>query len=483
MNRLIFLFFLCIVICSGSISQKRRDMANSLQNLGEFIDYNILPIEKRVQFLLIKNKVDFEKLLSKFDAKPIILTDSFDDDEFIKYPFYYRKIALSKINRLSNGLYAVDQSEPAMANPYYLCESLDDFRMIQKYLSVFKITDSYKTNRTIVKCFIPGDGHLIARFLSSPTLRLIEHNLSIGEKVFVSADGKAVRVRYSLKKQKVSGAVGHASNIAVDKIANEDSLDYYDLVIYPSFKIMNMLGENIDYPEIDETNFSGYSKNILLRQHKIAKVVVLTATDYNQFKRTKKTRSLKSELPDYFKDATVLTENGKCILQCSKELFIQFENHSDFSDFIAKVSENRSDYMEVPNFQQLSDRLQTEVAYTSDPTGLEFRISPINEHAEESLKAFDNTINRYFFDNKFIKDYFPQIAREIGNAIIRKEGGNWIYDIHSNRRIIKTRLGVTVDFTPYLFEEMLNQKYTGFCSAEAIIDGVTFGAKLGSELR
>ena len=86
-------------------------------------------------------------------------------------------------------------------------------------------------------------------------------------------------------------------------------------------------------------------------------------------------------------------------------------------------------------------------------------------------------MNQFFFDDQFINRNFVPLAVFIGKLAERKRVGKFIYHNDEKSWVIVTHKGTVLNFTAYLFEEMIRQKYTANCLTESILGGL-----LASEL-
>ena len=160
------------------------------RSLGEFIDYRILPEQKNVQLVSIKTKKTFDEILAKYDAKKVSVGfEKLKSGNDSSYLVSLTRISLVTVYYLSNELYAIDQLINSKANPYYLCETLGDFKLITKYLLVFRPEIDWDLE---VKCLI-HEHFGIKEFLESEKKHLKEMS-DDGHKLFIAEDGKCVYV-------------------------------------------------------------------------------------------------------------------------------------------------------------------------------------------------------------------------------------------------------------------------------------------------
>jgi hypothetical protein len=221
-----------VIVCTSLItssficnSQNVNGMIDtSIRSYGEFIDYSILPEHKTVKLVSLKSKAEFENILTKYDAKKISVDfDQLKSDNDSNYAFSLARISLITINSLSNGLFAIDQFVIDKANPYYICESLKDFKLITKYLLIFRPEVDWKLE---VECST-FEHFEIKKFLEREKehLKLIKEMSDERYKLFMTEDGKCVYVSYSGNRQ------------------NENEF-YWSLVIYESMEKLKL--HNVD---------------------------------------------------------------------------------------------------------------------------------------------------------------------------------------------------------------------------------------------
>lgn len=160
---------------------------------GELIEYYILPEEKEIRLVSIKTESDFEKILSKYQAMKYVpdytRLESGNDSLYGNLA----RISLVTVYVLSNGLHVIDQLVNNKANPYYICETLDDFKLITKYLTIFRAEPGWPLE---VWCGI-HDHFEIKKFLEKKGSQLEFVQDKSYHKLFESKTGQYVEVRYS----------------------------------------------------------------------------------------------------------------------------------------------------------------------------------------------------------------------------------------------------------------------------------------------
>lgn len=116
---------------------------SSLKAQGEFINYFLLPENRSIQLVCFKSETEFSELLVKYGAKEINVDyNKISELNDSNYPFLAR-ISFVTVYMLSNGLYGINQVTNNKANPYYICESLKDFKLITKYLIVYRTENNW----------------------------------------------------------------------------------------------------------------------------------------------------------------------------------------------------------------------------------------------------------------------------------------------------------------------------------------------------
>jgi hypothetical protein len=221
---------------------------STFRSLGEFIDYRILPEQKNVQLVSIKTKEIFDETLEKYDAKKVSVDfEKLKSDNDSSYLFSLARISLNTIYYLSNGLYAIDQLINDKANPYYMCETLEDFKLITKYLLVFRPEIDWDFE---VKCLI-HEHFGIKEFLEREKkhLKFIKEMSDDRYKLFVAEDGKCVYVSYwGNMKGRWHEQIIDFNQIGIkwysDKELENENEFYWSLVIYESMEKLKL--HNVD---------------------------------------------------------------------------------------------------------------------------------------------------------------------------------------------------------------------------------------------
>jgi hypothetical protein len=479
-----FTAILCLIFMNTFAQEKESKMQNSFMSIGEYISYYILPIKKRVQLVLINDQEQFSTLLRTYKGQPLSKTEiTLQKADDIENPFYLREISLARVYLLSNGLVAVDRSNVSKANPYYLCESLRAFQMIAQYLIIFPVEENGNI-RTTIKCVINHDHFKIKQFLNTVKMKIISDDPDSGYKLFVSDDGKGVCVRYvaniSNSERDTDLVIKNLTKSFIDpKYQNENPV-YHDLEIYESIDVMKSLGVlGAESSDIDEENFLGFYKQLLVRDGKSIVVEVLNSKKAYRDERNNGTKVASQEFDSALMDI-IRCKSGEIVAKFSTNISLKFKNEADFSAYSSFRKDVDAKYPEEIGFDLFSEKIKHEVA-NPDYAGNIFDFFEVdfqNKTLEQSLVDVDGKINQYFFDDYFIKLYFPGLAVCVGNLVNTKQGSTWKYDERLKRNIIVTQSKKIIDFIPYLYEEMLRQRYTGFCSSEAIIGGLLMASHL-----
>lgn len=246
-------FFLTVVLLllfhHNGESQETSPFMDSAKSLGIYINYFILPEHKKVELVSIETKKKFDKVLVDYNAqKEIVDYSKLHTEDDSAYMFTLARISLVSVYSLSNGLYAVDQYINDKANSYYLCSSLADFKLITKYLLIFRPQPG---NDLEVKCSI-FEHTQIKEFLSKERscLRLIEEMSNDRHRLLMAEDGKCVYISYSsnLKNNPITDVLVEAAKrnevewYTSEQLKNENEF-YWSLVIYESmekFKLHNI---------------------------------------------------------------------------------------------------------------------------------------------------------------------------------------------------------------------------------------------------
>lgn len=462
-----------IILLSSSFTLKAQKneskMSGFLENTGYYINYYLLPEKRDVDLSIIENKDKFESLLRNNSA--VLWSDSINPDDLGPQMFRinYSVVANTKIYKLKNGILAVDQSTYDKANPYYMCRNFQDYKLIASYLLIMTNPRTREKGKLppIVHC-VMDNSNLVDNFIKSnrKLMRQVSNYGLPNYKLFVTGDGKAIQVRFTRKTNSVSQ----------DK-NNFENLEFHSLVIFESLQQMRDLGE-FNEEEIDENNFKDHVSLLFVENFDSVSVRIINAK--NKFKITNKYDSDRIELTLVEKyDSTLLLKNGQVLAQFSEKIYFLFKNKDDFNKYAKYV---RGSFTHEWNEQIISllfgtvKKLSDQSSAIHEQLKKTFDLNPKDGlrpmSLEDVLIDLDVKMNRYFFDDAFISYFFPRVGIYVGEAIIREHGGRWTYDELSGRPLIRLANSKTLDFLPYLFEEMLMQRYTGNCSTDAVVGGL-----------
>lgn len=213
------------------------EISTIIKEQGSLIKYNILPANKIVSILIVKDNETFNQIVQKYKG---VLQERKDQDLYgdtnfqLMFPGFDFS-GKAKIYKLANGLFCIDQSRSVKGNPYYICESYDDYILITKYLLIYTL-DELKT--PVVECHL-FNPKLISDFLSEKKLTEID-NLKLPEntKLYKASNGYYVIVEFIPRD-----GFGELFNLAyqiTDK--NESDVVYHSLVIYETLEAMKLSG-------------------------------------------------------------------------------------------------------------------------------------------------------------------------------------------------------------------------------------------------
>lgn len=210
-------------------------MNDDIKKIGNFVKYSILPASKTISLVVINDMVSFYDAVKQYNGTlenkdtKFLDSDPYFDSKFPNYDFSGK----AKFYKLNNGLIGVDQSLSLKGNPYYICESYEDYELITKYLVVYK---DEETNEPIVECYLLS--HVIIKsFLNSVLLTEVsEFDLPENRKLFKASNGYYAMLDFLPAK---SGAQALWST--VEKIKDDEDI-YIGLVIYESLELMKYLG-------------------------------------------------------------------------------------------------------------------------------------------------------------------------------------------------------------------------------------------------
>lgn len=228
--------FSCTIAINEQINKIMIDSNIKVQ--GEFIDYFLLPENKNIQFVCFKSETEFRELLAKYDAKKINVDyKKISASNDSNYPFLAR-ISLATVYALSNGLFGIDQVINDQPNPYYICESLEDFKLITKYLIVYRTETNWPLE---VEASI-HEHFEIKKFLikKAEILKLLPHVSDKSHKFYKAETGQYIEISYAdnskaNKEEEVTKIIWGKiyKPIYGNKFDNEEVI-YWSLVIYES---------------------------------------------------------------------------------------------------------------------------------------------------------------------------------------------------------------------------------------------------------
>lgn len=205
---------------------------------GQFIEYSILPEHRKVRIVVIKTKEEFDFVLKKYSGKKLNVDfNKLKSDNDSNYAFTLARISFVTIYLLSNGLFAIDQLINSKASPYYICESLTDFKFITKYLLIYRTELDWDFE---VECSI-FEHFEIKEFLKREKehLKLNTEMSTDRHRLYIAEDGKCVYISYwGNMKDGNNAAIGLNTldgRYTYKDIENEDEF-YWSLVIYESME-------------------------------------------------------------------------------------------------------------------------------------------------------------------------------------------------------------------------------------------------------
>ena len=468
---------ICILFFGSlpSTAQNKKANMDELLEFGELVNYEILPEKQNVQLLLIRNKERFENLLKHFGARPYKLKES----NQVKSRQFKRAFPLYDFARettlylLNNGYIAVDQSKNKKSNPYYVCRTIDEYDFITQYLVIYRIDE---VSKPIIQCSI-HEHFLIKKFLESSQLQFITNKSDEQNKLFLTEDGRCVYVRYC-DTRFIDSPTKRANPLLSDPQYKDETEFYYNMVIYESLTIMDLLDIfSMDDQNIDEENFRNHKKRLCLSEDSFVDVEVLNRSFISpvvldKFERLSNVNG--NDLEYLFLD------NGTVLLNWPDNTFLHFKNRLDFDKYTKKEkSQIKMITNEVPDFNNLNQETNDYLKSKKSPAKI---LKLLNLNLEQNnlkftLRQLDKKLNEYLFDNYFIELYFAEIVSIVGEVMIKKGNAQWVYSQNIGRYILKVD-DHEVDFIPILYRELHRQRYTGFSSIEAIIEGLLIGSKL-----
>jgi|GEM_PF-3539607 len=471
MPRLIILAFLIILQPSFGKAQKMSTAMNNdfLKANGFYVSYPILPINKNVEFSIIIDRAQFDSLLQHYVGKKIeeqLRPRDFGENLPITA---YQEIAKSTRYVLSNGYFAVDRSSVHKTVPFLIYKDHEDYKLMLRFLEMLPNINNDKTKKIepVIYCQLNNDIE-IKNFLrtNAHRMRFQTSKSNDVQKIYIWEDGMVIEARYSPGKNYFL-----TGNVLDKEI-------YHDLVIYSTFEQW-AIRSGTDIEEVDETNFPDYFAQFMYNDTSSIEIKVINAQNASRIKENLRPKSILGKWSvDYsnaveFSDRTVLS-------QYSEFIFFEFKSMDDFLivDSVIQIGENRNpvksemvrmwDEIEqkiedLENVKRILDN-RLAIKQPENVTGL-----------TAELEDFDKRANRYFFDSKFIREFFSSIVAYVGDVVIKYNGGKWVYDKIGERYVIELPNSKKLDLSPYLYQEMLQQRYTHHFSSSALLDGLIKG--------
>ena len=475
-NSLLVYFFFTYLIwfnflnCSAQQSTKHMNI-NYLKENGEYIHYHVLPEKKDIDISLIASKEQFEKILKEKEGIKVskdTLMQIGIQRNYIE-GFFLSTCNSADVYQLNGGTFLVNQLSTNKPNPYFLAASLEDVILVFAYVLILH-EEIDSVNHTFVKSSI-FNHDAIYNFLVNTDLVWNEEKSSDIHKLYIAKNGQCVMVRYSKKgKSRINVSPEQQESNQVNGIPNNEY--YYSAIIYQSIEDMQLLGvfeQELD--DIDETNFSDYSTYIFLAEG--TKIPVKILNSQGKSIPTKSKGERLTGLGVGNEELEVYKGNGDTrYLKYNDYLFIQFKTTQDLIKCARKA--------DAPNLQKLCLELTDAMLNSANSVvSLPAPFIPVSDSGsyEKILQRLDKNLNQFFFDDQFINMHFVPLAIYIGKLAEQKGVGKFIYDKDVKCWVIVTKKGTALNFTAYLFEEMVRQKYTANCLTEGIMGGL-----LASEL-
>jgi hypothetical protein len=451
-------------------------MTKDIKAAGLFINYNILPVHHNVEMLLVETRKKFDQLVSKYNGKPTNKPNKpLFDSAFTKAFPFYDYAGCTRFYELKNGLLAVDQYALNKVNPYYICDNMDDHELISKYIYYARIDDS---SPLIIysKLF---DHRSIKKFLTTEPLQLLTEKTNDGTRLFKTADGRFVYLIYKTKDNLPDPRILNLIGIDTSYYDIGDGDEFYSsLSIYNSEKDLDLNGELENDDDIDMERFATYSTQLIVDLKHTKPCRVVSEDSLEKILKANKFVETQLKLDDHAKNSFQL-KDGSIIAQYSKFVYLQFENTKDMQQYYGR-KDRHSGFLEL-NYETLSKEITGMINRIDDVNNeikAAFNLESNKNSLQKELTLLDKKINRYFFDNDFVIEFFPKFAVYIGQKIIDSKGGEWLYDEKSMPVGVRLKDSKEINFIPLLFNEMLQQKYTGMCLTDAIVDGLIGGASL-----
>jgi hypothetical protein len=243
---LIIIFSLLVFI--NCFPQNNSKIKKAFGNSGQYVKYSILPVHKTVELVLIKEKTIFDSIVlaDKGELQPEKGKEVLSDTEFMRsFPMFDYSFT-SKHYLLTNGFLAIDQSVHNLANPYFICKSEEDYKLVTQYLLIYHLDSPLEP---VIECSLFSH-KLIKQFLEKEKLKLLKEKSIPGRQLFKAKNGRYVYVEYFNKNNPMLKLF---KNYYPDLYDDSGTEYYIDLIIYESSEVMKKLGvlETIQR-EVDE---------------------------------------------------------------------------------------------------------------------------------------------------------------------------------------------------------------------------------------
>jgi hypothetical protein len=443
-------------------------MGNELNRKLDFIDFNISPLNRRVQFVVVKDEPTFNHLLIKFDGKPIEISNSKSKKELQNE---------ANLFQLSNNMILVDQYELKKSNPYYVCNSLEDYLFIRDNFFIFRTEpDQYP----IVEYRIHLDHIRIKEFLSRDNVHFLKFDTSSNQEIYKTNDNKFIVTKYipnsSTKKENPFNVI---SSLFVKPENANDSLIYIELTMFESFEMMQKSGI-LESPGLELSESITYSKKLFVPGSKeYCTIKVMNSEGAKELLSSIKGYDLTLKFNSLLDDSKKLSD-GRVLASYSENLYLLFNTEQEFREAYDYLRESVAAQLSNERIENLIDAAKRQLLNNSigDMQKYLTKLKISDKTNGENLKEIDSEINTYFWDNLFITERFSDILGLIGAFLNKRNGGGWKEIVSSERIVYQTRSGEELDIIPYFLEEAMRQQFTGYCSLERIVSTLMISSKL-----
>lgn len=428
----------------------------------DIIDFIVSPLGRRIQLVSLKDRDTFDSFMNAFSGirfKPET-DERFEADLFA----------------LSNGFLLVDRFNFSKANPFYICKSFDDFLFIDNNLFIYR---PYPDSAPVVEYRISQDHLRIKDFLAKPNVFFLRHDDATDQDIFMTDNNQFIitkSVQNTINER--NNPFRELSNLFIRPEYSMDPIIYIELSMYESFDMLKRSG-TLDNDDDDYLLPRFASRSKILSLYNADEEIACVVCSANEGKRFKKYMVVDDwHLSMTVNDTQYMDgEKGEYVIRYNGPVFLTFYNESDFKKALSFLSDPRSRELNIESLILESMKLAADKfgeSLLKRLRGIDFHEKTI----DDILDALDSEMNKYFWDNTFIKRYFLEILGFAGHVLQEKTGGRWEYSSALGRSFFKLKDGCVLDIVPIFADEAQKQKHSGNCSIGGIVSTLLIMSKL-----